>query len=221
MLAFRGGPSRAIAVLGCTLLACFSIPPSARAQRPAGEVRIEVKDPSGAAVSASGKLENLSTGNVRSFQTDTQGAHAFTGLAYGRYRLEVTASGFAAQTVLLDVHSTEPVTRTVTLSLSAQAFQVDVVGATPLAGTDLSPDGDSPAGAGRQPARHREQRRPGPLRLPEQAPQRRPRQRNAGQSLPARRRTIAATPPRRCSARRRASRSTWTESGSISRSATW
>ncbi len=97
-----------------------------------------MKDPSGAAVSASGKLENLSTGNVRSFHTDTQGAHAFSGLSFGRYRLEVTASGFAAQRVPIDVHSTEPVTQAVTLSLSAQAFRVDVVGATPLAGTDLS-----------------------------------------------------------------------------------
>ena len=139
MLASRGGPSLAITALGCALLACFSVLPSARAQRPAGEVRIDVKDPSGAAVSASGKLENLSTGNVRSFHTDTKGAHAFTGLSYGHYRLEVTASGFAAQTVPIDVHSTEPVTQTVTLSLSAQAFRVDVVGATPLGGTDLSP----------------------------------------------------------------------------------
>jgi hypothetical protein len=111
-----------------------------RAQRPAGEVRIEVKDPSGAAVSAYGKLQNLTTGNVRSFHTDTQGVHAFTGLAYGRYRLEVTAGGFAPQAVPIDVHSAEPVSRTVALSLSAPAFRVDVVGATPLAGTDLSPE---------------------------------------------------------------------------------
>ena len=89
-------------------------------------------------MAASGKLENVSTGTVQGFQTDTQGAHAFTSLAYGRYRLEVTASGFAARTVSVDVQSTEPVSRTVTLSLSAQAFRVDVVGATPLAGTDLS-----------------------------------------------------------------------------------
>jgi outer membrane receptor protein involved in Fe transport len=140
MLAFRGGRSGANAVLVCALLACFSIPPSVRAQRPAGEVRIEVKDPSGAAVSAYGKLQNLTTGNVRSFHTDTQGVHAFTGLAYGRYRLEVTAGGFAPQAVPIDVHSAEPVSRTVALSLSAPAFRVDVVGATPLAGTDLSPE---------------------------------------------------------------------------------
>ena len=106
-------------------------------------------------MSASGKLENLSTGTVQGFQTDAQGAHAFTGLSYGRYRLEVTAQGFAAQSVALDVQSTEPVSRTVTLSLSAQAFRVDVVGATPLAGTDLSPAGDSLAGPGRKSARHR------------------------------------------------------------------
>ena len=63
----------------------------AHAQRAAGELRLEVKDPSGAGVAASGKLENLSTGTVQRFETDTQGAHSFTGLPYGRYRLEVTA----------------------------------------------------------------------------------------------------------------------------------
>src|SRR4051794_20624749 len=107
MLAFRDGPSRTLAILACALLAGFSVLPSARAQRPAGEVRIEVKDPSGAAVSASGKLQNLATGNARSFQTDTQGAYAFTSLPFGRYCLEVTASGFAARTVPVDVHSIE------------------------------------------------------------------------------------------------------------------
>ena len=132
MLAFRDGPSRKITILRCALLAGFSLLPSARAQHPAGEVRIEVKDPSGAAISASGKLQNLATGNARSFQTDTQGAYAFTSLPFGRYRLEVTAGGFAARTVPVDVHSIQPVTQTVTLSLSAQAFRVDVVGATPL-----------------------------------------------------------------------------------------
>jgi outer membrane receptor protein involved in Fe transport len=84
-------------------------------------------------------LENIATGTVQRFRTDTQGAHAFTSLAYGRYRLEVTVSGFAPQTVSIDVQSSEPVSRTVNLSLSVQAFRVDVAGATPLAGTDLAP----------------------------------------------------------------------------------
>lgn len=89
---------------------------------------------------ASGKLRSLSTSVERSFQTDAQGAYSFGGLAFGRYRLEVSSSGFATQSVSIDVPSAAPVARTVTMTLAASAFQTDVVGATPLAGTDLARD---------------------------------------------------------------------------------
>ena len=138
MLLSPGGSLRALTRFGYAILAFFFALPHAIAQRPSGELRIEVKDPSGLAVAASGKLENIATGTVQGFQTDAQGTHAFTGLMLGRYRLEVTAPGFALQSVSLNLQSTEPISRTVTLSLSAQAFRVEVVGATPLAGTDLS-----------------------------------------------------------------------------------
>lgn len=46
-----------------------------RAQRSTGEIRLQVKDPSGAAVAAAGTLRSQG-GNVnQSFQTDTQGAY--------------------------------------------------------------------------------------------------------------------------------------------------
>jgi len=109
-------------VIWCALLAWLAVSPFAHAQRPAGEVRIEVKDPSGAAVAASGKLQSFATGAVQGFKTDAQGSYAFVNLPYGRYRLEVTASGFAPQTVSVDVQSVTPVSRTVTLSLSARFF---------------------------------------------------------------------------------------------------
>ena len=111
---------------------------SAFCQQPVGEIRIEVRDPSGAAVLAEGKLHHLATGAVEDYHTDAQGGHTFPGLAYGRYRLEITAPGFAPQSLSLDLHSAGPLTRTVTLTLSARAYQVDVVASTPLAGTDLS-----------------------------------------------------------------------------------
>ncbi len=111
---------------------------SAFAQQPVGHVRLEVRDPSGAAVRAQGKLHNLASGAVQDFQTDSEGVQAFDSLAYGRYRVEVAAPGFSSQTVAIDVRSASPVVRTITLSVSARAFQVDVVAATPLAGTDLS-----------------------------------------------------------------------------------
>src|SRR5271163_3299722 len=70
-----------------------------------GEIRLQVKDPSGAAMQASGKLESLSGGAQRSFQTDAQGVFSLGNLPFGRYRLEVSKSGFATQSVVIDVRS--------------------------------------------------------------------------------------------------------------------
>jgi hypothetical protein len=92
-----------------------------------GELRIEVKDPSGKALEAAGKLDNLATGVSHGFQTDSQGKHAFEGLPYGRYRLEVSREGFATQSVLINVQSNETVTRAVTLALSSLAYKLDVI----------------------------------------------------------------------------------------------
>jgi len=43
------------------------------AQTPQGEIRLQVKDPSGVPMQASGRLENLAGGVARDFQTDSQG----------------------------------------------------------------------------------------------------------------------------------------------------
>jgi hypothetical protein len=107
-------------------------------QRPAGEIRLQVKDPSGAAMQANGKLRSLSSGVERAFQTDAQGTYSFGGLAWGRYRLDVSGSGFATQSISIDVPSAVPVARTVTMTVAATAFQTEVVGTTPLAGVDLA-----------------------------------------------------------------------------------
>src|SRR5262245_47327904 len=123
MTPFRGRASRATTVLSCLLVASFVALPPAQGQRPRGQVRIEVKDPSGAAMAAAGKLENLSTGTVQRFETDTQGVHSFTGLPLGRYRVEVNAPGFATRVATLDVQSAEAISRTISLTLSAQTVQ--------------------------------------------------------------------------------------------------
>jgi outer membrane receptor protein involved in Fe transport len=108
-------------------------------QQLTGEIRIEVKDPSGQAMQATGKLENLLTGVGRSFQTDAQGQYVFGNVPYGRYRLEISKSGFAAQSVLIEVQSGAPITQSVTLTLGGLAFNVDVIGTTPLPGVELEP----------------------------------------------------------------------------------
>jgi outer membrane receptor protein involved in Fe transport len=103
-----------------------------------GEIRIEIKDPSGTGMESSGRLVNVASGQDRSFRTDAQGKFTFTGVDFGRYRLEVTGAGFAPRTESIEVRSEAPVTRAVTMTLAATAFKVDVVAATPLPGGTLT-----------------------------------------------------------------------------------
>jgi outer membrane receptor protein involved in Fe transport len=111
-----------------------------RAQQPTGEIRIDVKDPSGAPMQVSGRLQNLKGGADRNFTTDAQGKFVFESLPFGRYRLEISKTGFATHSTLIDLQSSMPVSRAVTLALAAQASRIDVVAATPLPGTDLPID---------------------------------------------------------------------------------
>jgi outer membrane receptor protein involved in Fe transport len=106
-------------------------------QGPNGEIRVQVKDPSGAAMQASGKLEGSAPRTQRSFQTDALGAYTLGDLPYGRYRLKISKDGFDTQSVQIDVQSATPIARTITMILSGQAAKVDVISETPLAGTDL------------------------------------------------------------------------------------
>ncbi len=93
-------------VLVCLCALAWALP--LRAQDSVGEIRLRGKDPSGAAMQASGTLHGLSTGVGRDFQTDAQGKFVFAMLPYGRYRLEVTSDGFATQAALIDVQSEAP-----------------------------------------------------------------------------------------------------------------
>ncbi len=118
------------------ILLIFSLIALGQAQ--VGEIRVEIKDPSGAALQASGKL--VGAGPDRNFQTDARGAYTFSGVPFGNYRLEVSKNGFATQSVTIDVQSPAPVSRSVTLTPKVAATQVDVVATTPLAGVDLPRD---------------------------------------------------------------------------------
>ena len=103
-----------------------------QAQQRAGSIRIEVKDPSGAAVQASLRLGS------QALQTDSQGVGEFRNLTLGHYRIEVSKAGFANQSLEIDVNSDTPVSRSVTLVIGAQSSRLDVVATTPLPGVDLA-----------------------------------------------------------------------------------
>ena len=115
-----------------------------QAQHPDPALRIEVKDPSGHGMRASGHLRNLSAGSDVSFETDRVGARSFPDLQPGRYRIEISKSGFATQTVSLDLKSGMALTRSFTMALAPVAAKIDVIAPTPLPGTDL-PIEDIPA----------------------------------------------------------------------------
>ena len=57
----------------------------------AGEIRLQVKDPSGAALQASGHVTGPAVD--RAFRTDAQGAFSLSGLAFGQYRLDISRPG--------------------------------------------------------------------------------------------------------------------------------
>lgn len=113
---------------------------AARGQGADGEIRAQVKDSSGAPMEAGGKLESLTPGVERPFQTDSQGKFTFGNLPFGRYRLEVSKAGFVTQSAVIEVRSGAPILRTVTLALGIQASKVDVIATTPLGGIDLPID---------------------------------------------------------------------------------
>ena len=120
-------------------VAAFLFPILLHSQTPGGQLRIDVKDPSGSALQAGGTLTGPG-GTDQTFQTDSDGVYAFSALPPGRYRIQIARQGFATQSLSIDVASGAVASRAITLELAAQATRVDVVSATPLPGTDLPVD---------------------------------------------------------------------------------
>lgn len=118
------------------MLVIFFLPSLLCAQGVAGEIRLEVKDPSGAGLQASGRLENPRAHVDLRFQTDAQGRYAAQQLPAGHYRLDVTRAGFATRHLDVEVSAT-PVTQTVVLKLASQSTRIEVVGQTPVPGTEI------------------------------------------------------------------------------------
>jgi outer membrane receptor protein involved in Fe transport len=109
-------------------------------QPPAGQITLEVRDPSGAAVQAAGRIENRAARITRRFAIGQRGSITFRDLPLGQYRIEIAKAGFTTQVISVDLPSAVPVSRTVTLALAPSASRINVVAATPLAGVDLLTD---------------------------------------------------------------------------------
>jgi outer membrane receptor protein involved in Fe transport len=137
MQASNTGRSRFAHHCVSTVAALLFVLATVYAQPPRGEIHLQVKDPSGASMKASGKLENLAGGVARDFQTDAQGGVILKNLPFGRYRLQISKSGFTTQSITIDVQSAAAITRVVLMKIGAESATVDVVSETPLEGTDL------------------------------------------------------------------------------------
>jgi outer membrane cobalamin receptor len=104
----------------------------AEAQRVRGELRIEVRDPQGAALSPAGELSGNANQFQRTFATGTDGRYVAQDLPFGVYRLSLHAEGFAPWSELVEIRSEVPVRVTVTLGVAPVTTQVQVNDAATL-----------------------------------------------------------------------------------------
>src|SRR5712671_1798824 len=113
---------RAIGIMALFLLCGMS----ARAQRLRGELRLEVHDPHGAAVSPAGELISEANGIRRTFVAGPEGRYVAQDLPFGVYQLSLQAEGFAPWSDFVEIRSEVPVRVAVTLGVAPVTTQVQV-----------------------------------------------------------------------------------------------
>jgi len=96
------------------------------AQQDRGELRIEVRDPQGAALVAQGELVSVGNQLRLNFQVGEDGRYVARSLAFGIYRVSVTHTGFVPSTQLVEVRSIVPQQLSVTLGLTPVETQLEV-----------------------------------------------------------------------------------------------
>ena len=99
---------------------------SAAAQQDRGELRIDVRDPQGAALVAQGELVSVGNQFRLNFQVGEDGRYVAQGLAFGVYRVRLTHEGFVPSAQLVEIRSTVPQQLSVTLGLTPIETQVQV-----------------------------------------------------------------------------------------------
>jgi len=106
------------------VLAVFANP--AEAQRERGELQIEVRDPQGQSAAATAELVSKSNQVKKNFAIPADGRYLASELAFGVYRLTITAQGFAPWSGLLEVRSEVPVRAAVVLGVAPLTTKIEV-----------------------------------------------------------------------------------------------
>ncbi|HWZ98447.1 MAG TPA: TonB-dependent receptor [Candidatus Dormibacteraeota bacterium] len=101
-------------------------PLSLRAQRERGELRLEVRDSQGAAVTGGGKLVSELNQVQREFKVSPEGRSTVQGLPFGRYHLSFQAQGFAEWSGMVEVRSEVPLSLIITLGVAPVSTQIQV-----------------------------------------------------------------------------------------------
>jgi hypothetical protein len=107
------------------LLASF-LPALVFAQNNTGELRLTVKDNSGAVVPATAELVNKATKTQQRVDVPDSGRYNFKNLLFGRYVLSVSRPGFSASSQLIDISSSVPHSLEIVLNVQPVQTSVEV-----------------------------------------------------------------------------------------------
>jgi hypothetical protein len=99
---------------------------AAHAQRARGELRIEVRDPQGAALAPVAEFVSDANQFRRSFQFSAEGRYVLQDLPFGVYHLTLTAKGFTSWDDLVEISSEVPVHLSVTMGVAPVTTRVEV-----------------------------------------------------------------------------------------------
>lgn len=101
-----------------TLLMCALAALPLAAQKGAGELWIEVTDPSGRALEADGELIGKASHWTLRFRTAELGSYRAVGIPFGPYLLQLSRPGFESHQELIEIRSEVPLRRTVALGVA-------------------------------------------------------------------------------------------------------
>ena len=107
-----------------------------RGQNNTGEIRLAVKDNSGAPVAAKAELVNEASKTNVVVDLSVNGQYSFKNLQFGRYVLTLSHSGFSSSAELVNVHSVIPQTLAITLAVRPIQTAVEVKDSETLVDTD-------------------------------------------------------------------------------------
>jgi outer membrane receptor protein involved in Fe transport len=103
-----------------------------------GSIRLQITDPAGAGLRARGSLIGLSNSANLTTRSDAQGIWTANDLPFGRYRIDISRSGFGSQRIEVTIDSTVPVRRVIELPLQSISTSVSVIAPTPIGGDGVS-----------------------------------------------------------------------------------